>query len=64
MQILNKGKRPNEQQAKGQCSTCNTSVKFKRKEATFVSDQRDGDYYEIPCPRCENKITVSSDLFK
>jgi DNA-directed RNA polymerase subunit RPC12/RpoP len=64
MQILNKGKRPGELQAKGKCNTCNASVKFKQKEAKFVADQRDGDYYEISCPTCENKITVAADLFK
>lgn len=64
VQILKHGKRPGELQAKGRCNTCRTSVKFKQKEAKFVADSRDGDYYELPCPTCENKITVAADLFK
>ena len=29
----------------------------------LVSDQRDGDYYELPCPECKKINNVDASLF-
>lgn len=41
-----------------QCRWCTCVFEFQSKDANLISDQRDGDYYEINCPDCKKKETT------
>ena len=58
MKIIRRGTLPTEKVYEGTCNHCDTVVEFQAKEAKLVSDQRDGDYYEIQCPVCGHTICV------
>lgn len=38
------------------CINCNCSFQFEKEDPIprIVADQRDGDYYEIFCPKCKS----------
>lgn len=59
MRIIKEGKIPEEQEIKATCRYCGTQFAFYRKEATYISDQRDGDYLDIQCPLCKKSVTAS-----
>lgn len=60
MEILSVGKLPSEKEYTTTCGSCHTRFKFKRGEASYHSDQRDGDYLLIRCPLagCGKNATV------
>ena len=62
MKIIRQGKLPEERVYRIECSRCDTLFEFQRKEATFYSDQRDGDRLEIDCPHCGRECLISVDL--
>lgn len=57
MRILKQGTRDGGRKYTATCNGCGTKIEFLQKEATRVSDQRDGDYMEIQCPTCPRRIT-------
>lgn len=59
MKIIHKGTDPATKPVLAQCRRCNTQVEFMPNEATYVSDQRDGDFYSVDCPVCNNEITAN-----
>jgi RNase P subunit RPR2 len=59
MRIIKEGKLPEEILKRLTCSHCHTEFEFAMKEAKYNSDQRDGDYYTIPCPLCCRTITFN-----
>jgi hypothetical protein len=59
MKIIHQGTDPDTIPQVGTCTHCRTQVEFLPHEATFRSDQRDGDYYELGCPTCKHLITVA-----
>jgi primosomal protein N' len=42
------------------CRGCDSRLRFHRKEAELVCDQRDGDYYKIKCPVCGGAVTLDA----
>lgn len=65
MKIIKSGKKqPALLRKKITCSECKCRFQLESKsEAKFVSDQRDGDYYEIRCPQCRCTGTYATSLF-
>lgn len=59
MKIIKQGKLPEEKEYQAKCSNCKTEISFKRKEATYVPCQRDGDSLTIGCPLCKQTIWVA-----
>jgi len=59
MEIIKKGKLPDDIAYKGECHYCGTIVRFKRSEGHVVYDQRDGNSVSVCCPLCHNNIYVS-----
>lgn len=59
MKIIHRGERPEDQVYRAGCWRCATQVEFQRSEATYHSDQRDGDYLAVTCPVCGSAITAS-----
>lgn len=49
---------------RGKCPHCDSVVGFLRKAAVRIHDQRDGDYYCLPCPACPKDITIAADRFE
>ncbi len=58
MKILKKGTPETERVFHGSCR-CGTEVEFKQREGKVTYDQRDGDFIEVACPICQNRIIVS-----
>ncbi len=59
VEILVNGQKPEDRQYTALCRKCNSLLRFKRSEATFIPDQRDGDMVRINCPVCKNPVHVS-----
>ena len=57
--ILELGKTPGEEEKRATCRGCGTKIKFRPKDVERVHDQRDGDYFNIPCPLCDMQIIVA-----
>lgn len=60
MKVIKRGKKPEDKSYKVTCDYCQTIFIFKRKEAEWHGDQRDGDYLSIRCPICKNNVTVGA----
>lgn len=59
MKIIRQGIDPAKQTVEVECNRCRTVIEFLPIEAKYVSDQRDGDFYQIDCPVCNHKITAN-----
>lgn len=59
IEIVHRGALPEDKKYEGKCSYCRTVIAFKRADARYVCDQRDGDYLEVQCPVCSRPITTS-----
>jgi predicted RNA-binding Zn-ribbon protein involved in translation (DUF1610 family) len=59
VKILKQGKLAADEVYQGDCNHCGTEVEFQRKEARYVSDQRDGDALVVECPTCKHEIWTS-----
>lgn len=57
MKIIQRGVIPEEREYQVACPKCKTIFEFKHAEATYNSDQRDGDYLSICCPLCFHSCT-------
>ena len=58
MRIIKPGKLPEQKTYQSICARCKCHFEFQQIEARYMSDQRDGDYLQIPCPTCHNTVTV------
>jgi ribosomal protein S27E len=57
MRIIKHGKPDGDQKHKIKCQGCGTVIEALTSELTRVTDQRDGDFWKIPCPVCPRLIT-------
>lgn len=57
MRIVKHGKPYGDQKHKLKCPGCGTVIETLTSELKRVTDQRDGDYWTIPCPVCPRAIT-------
>lgn len=47
------------------CESCTAKIKLEAGDSVrLVSDQRDGNYYELKCPECGESITIDATLFQ
>jgi hypothetical protein len=53
MKIIKQGTPPEDRVYRGVCHRCKCEVEFKRSEAEFVPDQRDGSFLRVACPCCK-----------
>lgn len=60
MKIISQGEDPAKKVIQAKCSHCGTVVEFEQSEAKLVSDQREGDFYQIGCPVCHHTITKAT----
>lgn len=56
MRIIKEGKLPGKQMYRVTCTNCKTEFEFEQDEATYSSNQRDGDCLQIACPLCKQYI--------
>ncbi len=61
MKIISKGRKPEEKEYRVTCDDCDTVFEFKKREAQYVSDQRDGDALKIKCPVCNRMVWTVAD---
>lgn len=59
MEIVSKGKLPQEREYQTKCRICETVFKFKQGEGKITRDQRDGDFITVNCPLCNNSCHVN-----
>lgn len=59
MRIIKAGILPENKVITATCMYCKCVFEFSVKEAKHVSDQRDGDYYQIDCPTCSRTLSVN-----
>lgn len=59
IEIVRRGKPKEEKEYQAGCRYCGTIIKFKRGDAKYQSDQREGDYLVVDCPICTRQITTS-----
>lgn len=62
IEITKRGSLPGDRKASAECRNCSTQFTFQQSDAAFHSDQRDGDYYSVPCPLCSTSVIVSSAI--
>jgi len=58
MEIIKKGKLPEDKSYREECYNCKTIFKFKASEGKYFSNQRDGSGFEVICPLCKKSIYV------
>lgn len=60
--LTKKGISPTEVIRYAKCQICKSEYTFKHGEpgVTFVSDQRDGNFYSFKCQVCGEQVTVDS----
>lgn len=52
VEIIERGQLPSETVYDATCGNCRTKIRFKRGDAKYFFDQRDGDFLSIACPVC------------
>lgn len=57
VKIIEVGKKPEEEYYLHICSNCGTKFSFSRRDASFVTDFRNGDYLVINCPVCNKRCS-------
>jgi hypothetical protein len=56
MEIIKKGKLPEERLWQGECKNCNTIARAKEKELDLTHYQQDGLFGRANCPLCKQSI--------
>lgn len=59
MKVLKRGLDKSERLHRATCNACDSELEFKQKEATYVSDQRHGDFLRVICPVCGADVCKS-----
>lgn len=52
MRIINPGKKPEERIIRNICPYCKCEFEWMAIEGSSIADPRDGNYIQIPCPKC------------
>lgn len=60
VEIIREGSLPGDREHTTDCRNCQTKFRFKRSEAKFTPDQRDGDALVIDCPLCGQSAWVAA----
>lgn len=60
MQILKRGIKPSEKEYIATCRTCESVIKVKEDELTYV-DERCDVYQYVKCPVCDSKIYINKN---
>lgn len=65
MRIIRLGARPGEEKACVSCMECTTEFEVMKNECTLIASPRFGDdYYEVKCPHCDERVTISPRSFR
>ncbi len=64
VEVVIKGDGPEERMYRATCRHCQSLLQFTRSEATFTSDQRDGDYVSVICPVCSSSVNVAENSYQ
>ena len=60
IEVLERGSPPSEKVYETHCNGCHSKLRFKRSDAQFTSDQRDGDFLSIACPVCGRNVYTAA----
>lgn len=64
VEVIVKGSAPEDRVYRATCRHCSSLLAFKRSEAIFTSDQRDGDYVSVICPVCSSSVNVAANSYQ
>jgi RNase P subunit RPR2 len=64
VEVVIKGNAPEDRIYRATCGHCSSLLQFKQSEATFTSDQRDGDYVSVSCPVCNSSVNVAANSYQ
>ena len=64
MEVIKKGKKPEDKSCDWKCKRCNSVVRAKQSEGRQIHDQRDGDSVVLNCPECGIENWICNSLFK
>jgi ribosomal protein S27E len=56
VRILKQGMPPGERKFQVTCKSCRSELEFKASEAAYTNDQRDGEFWQIQCPVCSDRV--------
>lgn len=59
MKIIYRGDSPDLKPVRFECTKCKTVFETSQGEASYVPDQRDGDFWQHACPVCERQCTTA-----
>lgn len=62
MRIIKEGRIPETVEHETTCRKCSTVFAWKITEAKYQIDQRDGDFYRINCPLCQQEAYVDARI--
>jgi hypothetical protein len=60
VKIVKPGILPDTIERDGKCNYCKCEFTFTPNDAILQTDQREGDYYKLPCPTCAREVFVST----
>jgi hypothetical protein len=63
MEILRRGKNPEEKSAEFSCRNCKTELRANRSEGQDYFHQKDGNSCIFKCPVCDKEIWVALSQF-
>jgi hypothetical protein len=57
MRIVNEGKIEHGYEGRWTCSRCHCEWELDNKDPSpeYINEQRDGDVWQMPCPKCNNR---------
>lgn len=56
IEVIVRGQPPEEKVYEEQCRRCASMLRFKRADAKYTADQRDGDFLTVECPVCHGTV--------
>lgn len=56
IEVIKVGTVPENRRVVGTCSNCHSALRWQAKDGVDKSDQREGDYNEVTCPVCGQKV--------
>ena len=62
VEVIAKGKTARDPNITATCGSCNARLCFRKSEARFEADQRDGDVYVIRCPVCRRDVWIAASV--
>jgi hypothetical protein len=61
IEVIEPGHLPEERVYEARCGHCRALLRFKRVDAKFTDDQRDGAFLTVKCPTCGHAVHTAAN---